>query len=109
GERGPYRAVEDDLRGDTAPRWKITVCALRVGAHRRHDQPSRGEQIRLLDQRETARDRRGVVQGRQAAPWILVERLDRLVAAVPGSSSCGARSGQSGRQNPRPRDRGGTG
>ena len=66
-------AIEDHI----AP-WKSTYSGpqlfggksrfvlSRLGPHRRHDQSAGGQQVRLLDQREAARESRRVVRRRQA-------------------------------------------
>ncbi len=95
-DRGPHRAVEGDLFRPEADARQVAVRVVGIGAHRRHDQSAVGEQVLLLDRRETARRAGRLVRKREAASGLVVERLERVAQAVPrqGGSRARARQGQ---------------
>ena len=62
---GPHRALALLLPGHAGVRRPEALRARRVGPHRRRGQPARGEQVRLLDQRQAAAPTR---EGGSTAP-----------------------------------------
>ena len=94
GDRGPHRAVEDDVRRHAAPGRQDALRAVGLRTHRRDGQSARGEQVRLLDEREAARharrhgsrarsstkDRGGRTGGSGSTPYLGRE----VPARVPG-------------------------
>ena len=83
GDGGPHRAVEDDLCGP-APRRAVALRAVGLRPHRRHGQPARREEVRLLDQREAAGHAGRLVRRREAARGLLVDRLAAWIATHAG-------------------------
>ena len=103
GDRGPHRAVEDDLRRTAARLRQVALRAVGLGPHRGHDQPAFREQVRLLDQRQAARIAGRLARGREAARRLVVGQLARVDRAASRRAGSGARSGQGQAQG----DRGG--
>ena len=94
GDRGPHRAVEDDLRRPAAPGRQVALRAVGLGTHRRHGQSAGGEQVRLLDQRQAARRRRTrgsparsstrARGGPTGAQWVTPHAGREVPARIPG-------------------------
>ena len=74
GDRGPHRAVEDDVRGHAAAEGQVALRAVGLRAHRRHDQSAVRQQVRLLDERQAARHAGRLVRRRDAARRLVVDR-----------------------------------
>ena len=87
---GPHRAVAFVLPGHAGVRGADQVRARRLGAHRGDRECARGEQVRVLDQRQAAAGSRRVAKGRHSACRLLVARLGALARAPRRQESAGA-------------------
>jgi polyhydroxyalkanoate synthase len=105
GDRGPHRALEDDVRRPAARVGQVAIRAVGLRSHRGHDQPAVREEIRVLDQRQAARDRRCVARRREAARGVVVGELACLAPSPRRCFGPGARAGQRQAQGDRARAR----
>ena len=106
--RGSYRARRKRLEDHRAFHRAAALRARRIGAYRRRGQPSRGDEISILDQRRTRRVARRLRRpgarnpraagGRTGAPW-LAARDDRMVPAK-GARGSRKRQAQGDRKRP---------
>ena len=101
GDGGPHRAVEDHVRGHAGDEGQVPLRAVRFRAHRRNGQSAVCEQVRLLDQRQTARHAGRVVRGCDAERRIVVDELASVADAVSRARGAGARSRQGQAQGAR--------
>ena len=100
--RGPHRALEIDLQGRALLAGPDALRARRIGAHRRHRQSARGEQVRLLDQPGSAGDGRSLAGGggkhegswwNDWQAWIAApQRRPTACRAEPGDGAAARRS-----------------
>ena len=100
-------AIEDHIApwkttyaGHAAPRRQVALRAVGLRTHRRHDQPARGEQVRLLDQRELPPTRAWFDGAKQHEgswwtdwrKWVEPELGREVPARVPGKGKLKASS-----------------
>ena len=94
GDRRSHRAVEDDLRRHADPERQVAIRAVGLRTHCGNGESARREQIRVLDQRQAARDTGCLVRRREAARGLVVAELAAMGDAVPRARSPGARARQ---------------
>ena len=88
--RRPHRALAQRLPDHRARRRRRDLRPRRVGPHRGGDQPARGEEAQLLDQRAAHRRRRRLVRPRAVAAGKLVAALDAVARAARRTAAAGA-------------------
>ncbi len=97
--RGPYRAVEIDLRRDAALCRAGQVRAVGLGPYRRRRQPA-GQQIRPLRERQAAADARRLARRRDGAPRARGGRLGGLDRRTTAGGEVPARHPGDGKLKP---------